>query len=90
MYASNINITDIFNTPCFSGVKRSWREDGHLLPSNTEVKFGGAIPPFPHTPSFHVNGKHSLYVQSTLRLQLRRHRSITNANRIKAFDSEKY
>jgi len=88
--ASNISITDVINTRCFLGVKGSGLEDGHWLPSKAKVEFGGAIPPFLYIPSFHVNGKPSLYVQSILRSHLRRHRSITNINRTIVFDFKKH
>jgi hypothetical protein len=36
----------------FPGVKRQGREANHSPPSNTEVKNGGAVPPFP----MHLHG----------------------------------
>jgi hypothetical protein len=35
------------------GLKRQGREADHSPPSSAEVKNGGAIPPLPHTSSWH-------------------------------------
>jgi hypothetical protein len=35
------------------GIERQGREAHHSPPSKTKVKKGGAIPPFPHTSSWH-------------------------------------
>jgi hypothetical protein len=37
---------------CAPGVKRPGCEAAHSSPSSTEIKNGGAIPPFPHMSSW--------------------------------------
>jgi hypothetical protein len=37
----------------FSGIKRLARDADHSPPSSAEVENGGAIPPLPHTSSWH-------------------------------------
>jgi hypothetical protein len=37
---------------CVQGVNWQMCEAGHSPPSSAEVKNGGAIPPFPHLPSW--------------------------------------
>jgi hypothetical protein len=44
----------------FLAVKRPRREADHSPPSSAEVKNGGAIPPLPHLPSWHIYGSTAL------------------------------